>query len=216
MRRRQGDRAALGRKGRSESIGHALAVIVVGIGDRHRFHAAIRQDIGHDLALTGIRRGGAEEQAIIFGRRQRRRGGGGRNHPDAVRARHVLQHGAGHARAIAADDACNLVRGGQTFGSRLCGSGIDAGGIAAHRGHGGATHELARFRGLFHRQFGAGSHAGNGGFKRAGEAQQNAQFNVFGGGHTGHQGAGCGGKQQFLHYVSPMSKACRIVIPSAG
>ncbi len=142
--------------------------------------------------LTRVGWGGAEEQAVIFGSGQAGRCGRGRNHHDAVGTGHVLQDRAGHAGTVGAHDGVHLVGGDQTFGCGCCGTCVDAGAVAAHGCDSRAAQQRAGCGDFGHRQFGAGTHGGCDRFKRAGEAQDHADFDFFGvtrgKGTTSHHG----------------------------
>ena len=134
---------------------------------------------GHHDTLTRIRRGGAEEQAVVFGGRQAGRGGRGRNHHDAVGHGHVLQDRAGHAGAVGAHDRLDAVGGDQPFGGSRGGRGVDAGRVAAKPVDRRAAKKRAGFAHFGHRQFGAAGHLWRQRFKRAGEAQDDADLDFF-------------------------------------
>jgi hypothetical protein len=136
-------------------------------------------------------------------RRQRRRGGRRRDHDDAVRHRDVGEHGARDARAVAADDARRR-RGDQALGHGGRGAGVDAGRVAAHAFDGRAAEEQAASVDLGDRGLGTLRHLLGERFQRTGEAEDDAELDVFlGERRTGDERGRGGAKKQFLHCCLP-------------
>jgi hypothetical protein len=204
MRGDDGHRAATCLERSRERVGKALAVVVVGVGDRERRDPFFLQDVGHDLALTRIRRRGAEEQAIVLDRRQARRRGGRRDRGHAIRHGDIVDDGARDAGTVGAHDRDDIVGRDEALGSGSGRSGIDAGGIGAHRSDRLTTEELAGIGSFLHRHFRAGGHGWCQRLDRAGKAEDHTHLH-FGLGRCGQRENAGGGKKQSLshNHVTP-------------
>ena len=119
-----------------------------------------------------------EEQPVVLDRRQGRRGRGRRDHHDAVRLGHLLQHGDGHARAVAADDGVDLVPGYQPLGRCDRGSGVDARRISPHGDDLQPPKQCAAVADLLHGQLRTIRHGRRQRLDRPGVAEDHSQLDV--------------------------------------